>query len=147
MSSKKTAAMEQTTTELDFSNNYIVHGRFPIYNINDIEKIKPVIDNERMTVRKIPMGVDGQIVWTHLSVTLHPKQFTEPYSTDTDIVIKIMEGSAWMAVLHNNQNAGNIVEPGDMIIIPKNGSYTLMNQSKTDKFMFTIEGNILLQMS
>jgi ethanolamine utilization protein EutQ (cupin superfamily) len=52
-----------------------------------------------------------------------------------------------MAVLHNNQNAGNIVEPGDMIIIPKNGSYTLMNQSKTDKFMFTIEGNILLQMS
>jgi mannose-6-phosphate isomerase-like protein (cupin superfamily) len=140
MSNKKVQVEENK--ELDFSKKFIVHGRFPIYHIDNL---KPIIDNEKMTIKKIPMGVDGTIVWTYLHISLKPKQFTDPYSTDTEIRITALEGESWMHIMYKGDNAGNIIEPGDIIVIPKGASFVLSNQSKEETFVYAIDGNTLLQ--
>ena len=128
--------------ELDFSKNYIVHGRFPIYHVDNL---KPIISNEKMDIRKIPMVVDGDIVWTYLRISLKPRQFTDPYKTDIEVKITVLEGSAWIHIMHGGTNAGNIIEPGDIFIIPANATCAISNQSSSDDFVYTIDGNTLLQ--
>ena len=129
--------------DVDYVNNFISNGRFPVYKYTNLRKIT---DTNAMTVEKIPMFVNGNVVWTHFRVTVKPTWRTDPYSVDIDIRLTILEGQAWLLLDYKKTPAGAMVEAGDIIIIPANASYTILNLSRNENCIYTIDANSLLEM-
>lgn len=134
--------MTNNNKDVDFINNFINYGRFPIYKYSTLKKI---IDNDIWIVEKMPMYVDGLVTWTHFKIQLKPSWRTEPYRTDIDIRITLLEGKAWTLVEYKGKNGGDILEAGDIVIIPNGASYQILNQSKTEPCVYTMDANTLLE--
>ena len=129
--------------ETDYMHNFIANGRFPIYKYSNLRKI---VDTNAITVEKIPMFVDGNVVWTHFRVIVKPTWRTDPYSVDIDIRLTILEGQAWLLLEYKKQPAGSMVEAGDIVIIPAGASYTILNLSRNENCIYTLDANALLEM-
>src|SRR3982750_3178741 len=113
-------------------NNFIVKRQFPIYKFDNL---KQVFDNEFMTVKKIPMFVNGVVVWTYYHIEIKPGKTTIRYNVDVDCRITILEGSAWFMLEYKKEPGSMMVEPGDMFIIPNGSEYMVLNQSQHQKMV------------
>lgn len=129
--------------EADYSKSFWNDNIYPVYKY---DQLKTIISDSRWTVEKIPMFVDGVVVWTHFKVTLPKKGFTQPYNTDVDIQLKMLHGAAWLMMTFKGKHGGTVVEAGDIIIIPNGASYHLMNQSINEICVYTLDANTLLEL-
>lgn len=123
--------------------NFIHGGRFPVYKYDNLKEITS--KNSNWKVEKIPMFVDGVVVWTHFKITLKEGWNTEPYETDTDIRFTVLDGSVWLLIKYKGKSAGLILEAGDIAIIPQESSYQVLNQSKNSFCEYTLDANTLLE--
>lgn len=127
----------------DYMNNFIFNDRFPVYKYSHMRK---TVDINSMTVEKIPMFVDGNVVWTHFKISVKPGWTSPPYRVDVDIKITVMEGKAWLLIDYKGKSASRMIEWGDIVIIPAGTTYHTLNISVQDPFIFTIDANTLLEM-
>lgn len=130
--------------DIDWSKKFFNGGKYPVYNYDKLQQIKT--DESNWKIEKIPMFVDSYVTWTHFKVTLKKGGRTEPYQTDADIRLTLIEGSIWLLIMYKGQNGGDILEPGDIVIIPKGSVYTILNQSKNQDSVYTLDANTLLEM-
>lgn len=135
---------KQQSDNADFTNNFIIGNRFPVYKLDNL---KEVFSNQAVKVEKIPMFVDGKVAWTHIKITLNPKWHSEPYQTDIDVRLSILSGKAWLMLTYKGKNAANMVEAGDIIVIPNGASYNLLNNSGSEVCEYFLDANTLLEIS
>lgn len=127
----------------DFSKKFFNGGKYPVYNYSKLQEIKT--DTTNWKIEKIPMFVDGFVTWTHFKITLKGGGRTEPYQTDADIRLTLLEGSLWLLIMYKGSNGGDIIEAGDIVIIPNGSTYTILNQSRHENCVYTLDANTLLE--
>lgn len=128
--------------DIDFSKRFIINGIFPVHEFADLVD---VVDNPTWKVQKTVSVVDGNIVWTYFYITIKPGQHTDPYKLDADTKMTILEGQAWLMILHKSGSGARMVEAGNFVMIPEGATYTLLNQSKNENLIYTLDANTLLQ--
>ena len=128
--------------DIDFSKRFIINQQFPVYQYSSL---LPVIDNPVWTVQKFAAFVDGNIVWTYFLITIKPGKAIDPYQVDSDTKLSVIEGSAWLMITHKGQHGSRIIEAGDMVIIPENATYNLLNQSRTENIIYSLDSNTFQQ--
>jgi hypothetical protein len=132
----------QINEDIDFSKRFIINQQFPVYKY---ESLTPVIDNPIWSVQKFAAFVDGNIVWTYFLITIKPGKASDPYQIDSDTKLGVIEGSAWLMISHKGQHGSRMIEGGDMVIIPENATYNLLNLSKTENIIYSLDSNTFQQ--